>query len=373
MILRVTLLLIAAAAGARAQDVRVVRADNQPVWGDSPRLVEELRIGSLDGDEAFLLERVAGIAITGNGDLWILDQQAARVRRYSPEGDHLGDVGRRGEGPGEFAMPLQVRRDPRDGTMLVWDPPNLRMHRFSDTGELVGSMPLELTGYRVRLGLPVMQIDTAGFTYALDRENSWTRRDPSGQVVEVLRPPPARPVGIMNPVRTWAAPSPRGFLVWGRNDEYAIHRPAPDGATLRIERRADRVPYEAAERAELQRLEDHFAARRDSDPSPIPVEKPVWSRFLVDHDGRIWIAMYESATHRAETSEERAERERFANPPRTWAQNLTFDVITDEGRFLGTVHFPSRTTTAPQRRLNCSTPRGAASGRSNGVPSTRST
>ncbi len=313
-------------------------------------LVEDVRIGSIDGDERYILGEVSGVAVTADGDIWVADQAAAHVRRYSPQGEHLGDVGRRGEGPGEFDRPLQVRWDARDETMLVWDPLNSRLHRFSAEGDLVDSYPLELAGHLSVYGLPQMQLDTAGRTYGLDRDRGprsgrsrgvmWTVRDPEGRVVDTLRAPAPDSEGIIHPIRSSTAPSPLGYLVSGRNDEIALSRPRAEGGFLRIERSAEPVAYAAAERRKVQRLQDHFAGRRSQSPARVPADKPLWSSFFIDAEGRIWLSRYGPGADVGETEAEVETRERYSNPPRTWGHSVAFDVITDAGAFMGTIRFP---------------------------------
>ena len=80
------------------QDTLVVVADNAPVWGSSPQLIEEVRIGMVGGDDRYTFGLVAGVSATPQGEIWVSDRILGSVRRYSSDGLHLGDVGRKGEG-----------------------------------------------------------------------------------------------------------------------------------------------------------------------------------------------------------------------------------------------------------------------------------
>ena len=68
-----------------------------------PTLVEELRIGSLNGIcDAF--GQVFSLAADDNGRIYVADFRANEIRVFSAEGECLQTFGRSGEGPGEFTM-----------------------------------------------------------------------------------------------------------------------------------------------------------------------------------------------------------------------------------------------------------------------------
>ena len=77
-----------------------------PVWnGDGWRIAgtPSVVIGRVSGDERYLFGGVNGAVLLRDGRIAVLDGQAARIRVYSPDGDHIEDWGGRGEGPGEFS------------------------------------------------------------------------------------------------------------------------------------------------------------------------------------------------------------------------------------------------------------------------------
>lgn len=81
-----------------------------PAWdgdGDSWKVSETpaVVIGRREGDERYLLGWVnwrGGAVVLRDGRIAVLDGRSAVIRVYSPDGEHLEDWGRRGEGPGEF-------------------------------------------------------------------------------------------------------------------------------------------------------------------------------------------------------------------------------------------------------------------------------
>lgn len=73
-----------------------------PAWGDSIVLREELRIGGLDGAEEYTFGYVGTVAPSPDGSLYVTDTRISLIRTYDQEGTHVGDVGRPGQGPGEY-------------------------------------------------------------------------------------------------------------------------------------------------------------------------------------------------------------------------------------------------------------------------------
>ena len=76
---------------------------------DRPLTVESQElysVGSIYGDEWETFSRVAGVAFDAEGNLYILDADNYRVVKVGSDGRLLMEMGRGGEGPGEFGMPL---------------------------------------------------------------------------------------------------------------------------------------------------------------------------------------------------------------------------------------------------------------------------
>ena len=62
----------------------------------------DLQFGSREGDDPNLtFGRVQGIQAASDGTVYVLDGQAEEVRAFTPDGEYLRTIVRRGEGPGE--------------------------------------------------------------------------------------------------------------------------------------------------------------------------------------------------------------------------------------------------------------------------------
>ena len=101
--------------------------------------VLEHALGPADASPASTFGRVSDLAADDEGNVYVLDERADELRVFSPEGEYLRTIGRRGRGPGEFSRPNDV--EIFDGIITVLNPGG-RSASFSMSGELVGSRTL---------------------------------------------------------------------------------------------------------------------------------------------------------------------------------------------------------------------------------------
>lgn len=120
-----------------------------PEWdGDGWRISDAppLVIGRVEGDERYLfgwINRRNGAVVLGDGRIAVLDGRATVIRVYSPEGEHIEDWGRRGEGPGEFgSYPIHVF--PYRGDSILVSEETLRFSVYDDAGRFARRATAEM-------------------------------------------------------------------------------------------------------------------------------------------------------------------------------------------------------------------------------------
>ncbi len=78
----------------------------------------DLQFGSVEGDDLnYVFGDIRGIQAASDGTIYVLDNQAQEVRVFSPEGEYLRTIMRRGEGPGEI---LRSNGFILSGDTLLW-------------------------------------------------------------------------------------------------------------------------------------------------------------------------------------------------------------------------------------------------------------
>lgn len=351
-------------------DTTIVRSAGAGPWGET-ELIEELRIGELEGADEFTFGRISGLAVDGDGNIYVLDMQASEVRVFAPDGSFVRRFGRQGAGPGELDRASGMAFLP-DGRLVVRDQGNARMNVYSPAGESLATWSLP-GGYFT--SAPIF-VDEEGHVYtdvvgtrAEDGtfQAALMRMDSTGAVIDTL----ARPFGdheapslvaqnvvdgvvrgsSFRNVPFWPGPvftlNRAGEWVAGVADSYTLTTSRADGTVLRIERTAPRVAVDPAEsdNAVEQATRGMQATQPDwrwSGPRP-PAEKPVFKQLRTGTDGRLWVQTSQPAVR--VPPEPDAEPDAQGRPPLdTWTEPAVYDVFEADGSFLGTVRFPERFT-----------------------------
>ena len=115
--------------------IRIIES-SAPAWdGDGWRISDtpDVVIGRRDGDERYLFGWIGGGGVLGDGRIAVLDRLAGLIRVYSPEGTHIEDWGRTGEGPGEFTAAVGLFPY-RGDSVLVSGSLARRFHIFDHAG-----------------------------------------------------------------------------------------------------------------------------------------------------------------------------------------------------------------------------------------------
>ena len=300
------------------------------------QLVENLRIGTMEGSGPDLLGEVRWMEVDPAGRIWVLEGQALEIRIFGPDGRHVRTVGREGGGPGEFSYPLQIQLGP-DGNMWVVDPQNNRVSVFDTAGTY-------LEGKRMPGGFVIIPwpggFDDDGYQYGpvpLPSDDETFRMglvkyDASFEPLDTLQVP-TDPVEreyfeIRREDTFWrqGIPHTGGFdwrlaptgNLWGMfSGDYRLFELTPDGDTVRtITRDFTALPVTEAdmERAREQ-LESFIRNGGKVDWSKIPSAKPATEEMYVDDEGYIWVRLVTAYEERGRA----------------------FDIFDPEGRFLCTV------------------------------------
>jgi hypothetical protein len=347
--------LLLCGQSSAAQDTVVVSADRPAQWGRDLALVEERRVGAIEGSDVEAFGRLTAAAVGPNGDMVVVDQLGPVVRMFDPQGRYLRDLGRAGAGPGEYSRIAGICIT-RSGQIALWDPSSQRVSLYGLDGTFARSFraPSSVLG-----GEQSFQVDTAGSLYVravgalsghVIDQYQWIRLDSLGGVIDSIPVPRAEPEGrplvmltsggTVRPflTETVAALSPLGYQVTGRTNVYALWRPLPDGRVVRIERSVEPVAVGKEERQQwtaILRYIESLGAPGAQRFSSIPAEKPAFKELWIDEEGRVWVHRYSSAVYVPPSPGEKARRQ--GRPGLDWIEPPVWDVLSEKGAFLGTV------------------------------------
>lgn len=342
--------------------VTIVRNPAAGVWQPDEEwtLVEELRIGTVEGDPAYEFGVIlrSGVAVDSRGRIFVLDVQAQEIRVFSPQGEYIRTLATRGNGPGELASARDLLMGSGD-TLLVPDWRNRRMNRFAPDGSFTGHSRfwprregLSITFRANNSGLIVEQVSP--FVYGTpEPENPqdvlvrWASGRNRSDTLAVI--PPDRQAFE----EIWYAPQPSwnltadGGVLFGVNDQYRFWLISSEGELDRIVTRAYEprpVSDRDIERA-MSHLEDRWK-RMGATPSNLAqlVQQqhfnaffPAFQALYEGPSGTTWV-------QKPKPPSEMAEGEAlWFTWPSDWAAQ-GWDVFDSEGRYLGVIAMPLRFT-----------------------------
>lgn len=348
-------------------NVTTVRTEGGSVWQGTARLVEELSIGEEIGEAPYMLGQISAVAATDER-IYALDSQVPTVRVYGRDGAHLLDIGRGGQGPGEFDQPTFMGLD-QAGNVFVLAQGEIEV--FSLEGAPIATWSLEEVSSFAWFNTSNIGLDSSvyvpvileregmdpgvwkvGYTAIREGHEDETRPLPDfdyeAPVIEMVRRNEeyvmvASISPAFVPRRAWAI-SPHGSIVAGSGNAYRFQIHRADGREMVIEKTWDLVPVETAEETwhrDLLRADVAGAEETSGwDPnSQLPSHKPAFEQLVPDLNGRIWVVRSGPGIRLAECNEDASDADEFRDDP-CWRESVLIDVFDEQGRYLGPVEAP---------------------------------
>lgn len=103
-------------------------------------LTEDLVIGESDTDKAPLFFSIRTVRVDENDNIYVLDSRAGQIKVFDKQGNHLRDIGKKGQGPGEIMNPASMEVF-KGKDIVIYDLGNGRISVFSSTGEVIKEIP----------------------------------------------------------------------------------------------------------------------------------------------------------------------------------------------------------------------------------------
>ena len=324
-----------------------VLVTNTPSTDPAPTLtlVEELRVGALEGGLPESFGALKGLVALPGGGFAVLESQAQELRVFGADGSHVATHGRGGEGPGEFVDATGLMLDP-GGRIWVADPRGQRMSVFDPVEGLLEAFRYEYmirgfiwtgtmtdSGHILKPSMsrqnfrPMLrvydstmtQIDSVLSAEEGEEEDYDPRDSPSSFYYETpeggygLRAIPYHPGGASHIDRSgerWAE----------RVSEsgYRIGKHAPGGdTTLIVVTERPPVPVTPAERdsviAGIRENLQESGVTTEMDWSRIPDVKPSLETIFTSAEGNVWVGIP------------------------NLSGGTDYDVLSSDGSYLGTV------------------------------------
>ena len=325
-------------------DTIVVRNISGARWGNDARLVEELRI---DGDAASF-GQVSLLDVDLEGRIYLYDGMLRALHVYSGDGKFLRQLGRVGDGPGEFrnVLGLAVLAD---GRVAVRDA--ARVLVFTADGDAADAWTV---GAGVMLPAPdALVADAKGGVFTVVPGGVGTQgaarvfrqkyahidsygvlSDEIEQPIEPDLPPPLTPFSV----RMLSTLSRDGAVVSAVSDRYEIQLSVTGIGNRRIVRVGE-VPLTLVD-GELKAhrvFMEEIASRNPGEPRvEVPRVKPLLRSLRMTRDGDLWVQRHAPAV--VTLGAPRSGRPIEARDD--WKEPEVWDVFDDEGEYMGRLELP---------------------------------
>ena len=125
--------------------VTVVYNPQDPIFTNNIFFIEEelsIERNSIKHKEA-MFQNIVSLVIDDAGNIYILDKKAANIKIFNKDGNFLKIIGRRGEGPGEFAAPENGALSPNN-ELYIYDSGRKTIHVFSIDGKFKTQIPFTM-------------------------------------------------------------------------------------------------------------------------------------------------------------------------------------------------------------------------------------
>lgn len=340
---------------ATVRDSAGIRIVTNTVRSDGVEAVlEDLSIGVIEGDEAYMFADVAAVAVGAGDTVYALDSGTKQIKVYDPAGQHVRTFGGEGGGPGEFQEPSHMTF--LGDTLAVFDWRMRRLTYLSGNGAVFGTarteLPATFASGIARLDDTTLVLHvTAGYSMPPQPEKegkAWLLRVAlDGRILDTLLETLGRD---MVPYRTEtfltviAAPFPRGprwdiapdgRIAYGRGERYEIgvyeYRAEATDSIGRLTTliRSNQPPQTVTD-ADIATYRSRWLGRENLTPesrrrfeavlgaATYPTTWQAFDALKFDASGRLWVR----------------------RPPREADTLVSWDVFDPDGRLARTVAVP---------------------------------
>lgn len=344
-------------------DTLVVRTVSGQVWESDRELISEVSIGVLEGEDQYQFGRVRAFDVDDAGRMFVYDSHVPVIRVYGPDGTWLRDIGREGEGPGEYKQPDSGLAILPDGRVAIRDPGTGRITLYSAEGDyegfyrIAGSFNTSSPMIADTSGTLATPIVTNLGASVFEWKSGHARYYPDGTVDTVETPDLGYEAAQLSGEKEGSSSinqvpfsplqvdvySPFGYYIAGVNADYSFDLLRPEGV-LRISKSYESVPVDPGEaESERERVTANF---RQNYPGwkwngpPIPDTKPAFQQIHPAADGRIWVRVPAPSERYMDAAEQKAEEERLGRPVNPFREPVRFEVFESTGEYLGRVSAP---------------------------------
>lgn len=328
----------------------IVNNPEEPIFKDPViELTEDLEIkGSVEIEEQ-MFQSINTLDVDGDGNMYILDEQAGNIKIFDSSGNFQKAIGRKGQGPGEFGLPISLFLT-RQNQIIVNDMGQRKIQFFDKEGNYLKEF--SIAEKFLFFGPMVAASGDLIASQTIPQEKPVTvlkKFNPGFEPTLTYASIPLDTPPVVNIFVARSLTSLRWTLtyddeiIWGdiKNPEYEIYFLRVDGTLKKtIKRDYDPIPITADDRDRL--MEETFGDNpaRDQWDVRFPENYPPFSGFSFDDSGHLFVERYEKEKNENGNQYDIFDAEgryiaqtRFRMTPMIWEKGHMYTIEDDEEGF----------------------------------------
>jgi len=283
--------------------VTVVKNPKEPIYSEPVfELQEDLTISGGEDSGEQMFQNINTLVVNERGHMYILDEQAGNIKTYDQNGRFLKTIGKKGQGPGEFGLPISLAVMPSQN-IIVNDMGQRKILFFDREGNYLKQ--LSIADKFLFFGPMVTSTGDLIASHTIPQESPVTELKKFNQELEPLLTFASIPVDKPPAVNIFVARSLSSLrwtltdndeIIWGdiKNPEYELYVHNKEGTLIKkITQDSDPLPITAEDKEKL--MEETFGQSPAKDQWDVrfPENYPPYMGFSIDDKGHILVRRYE--------------------------------------------------------------------------------
>ncbi len=332
--------------------IKVIKNPDGPVFGELIfDLEEDLIIGS-EEDKNYMFYQARDIKVDSQGNIYVLDSGNHRVQKFDKKGNYIQTIGRKGQGPGEFANIYHMLFDNQKNLYVS----GMRIiHIFNDKGEFIRNVDLPITQIDFAVNTEGNFIISGFVTSEKGQNYGILIVDSTGKIIKKISE--FQGIDIFqkgksmvflshrySPMLCLSSINNKG-VIYGHSPEYKLFFLNQEGSIYLIARKDE--PHHAINRGEKDKIiDDHLESSRGRKLPKDIIEgaanfskyRPFFDRIFNDDEGRIYVRRVKSVLD--DSSEVEFDifssdgyylyKTRFSFPPNVITNSFLYYIFTSE-------------------------------------------
>ena len=330
--------------------IRIVKNPKEPMYQEPVlELEENLSLTGSKEIEEQMFQSLNMLDVDEEGNLYILDELAGNIKIFDREGSFIKTIGKKGQGPGEFGLPISLTLTP-DRQIIVNEMGQRKILFFDRDGRYLKQISIadkflffgpRITGDGNMIAMHTVPSEKPEtflkkFSPDLAPLLSFTS-------AHVERPPVADIFVALHMTRLLWNVIPNDIVIWAdlKSPEYKLYEHDLDGNLIQIiSREYDPIAITDLDKEKL--LERAFGDNptRDQWDVRFPESYPPFSGFSFDDAGRLFVKRYEKDRHENghlfdifDPEGRYVAQMRFKMDPLIWKNGLMYAIEEDEEGF----------------------------------------